>query len=52
MERFSIRIMVHDRFLERGAAFRERGAAFRALVNEVDNFCKYCGVPRQGLRRT
>jgi hypothetical protein len=25
--------MVHDRVVERGAAFRERGAAFRALVN-------------------
>ena len=23
-----------------------------ALVNEVENFCKYCGAPRQGLRRT
>lgn len=23
-----------------------------ALVNEVDNFCKYCSAPRQGLRRT
>ena len=22
-----------------------------ALVNEVDNFCKHCGAPRQGLRR-
>jgi hypothetical protein len=28
-----VRITVHDRILQRGAASRERGAAFRALVN-------------------
>jgi len=27
-----VRGMVHDRVLQRGAAFRERGAAFRVLI--------------------
>ena len=31
-----MRIMVHDRILERGAAFRERGAALGEFIEDTD----------------